>query len=154
MGILNTLETMLNVMERSKEVHILGVNVHQQYSQLSLRQTLFRAVTKSRELGIFPGYNERDSQLLLQETKAKWNQKNFLAVQFLAWKKALRGTLATTSLGFEYVHRKSPCEMLISGDDISNDVITLGTCFSMFVYIRACFHFVLIGVNLTAQLMG
>ena len=27
--------------------------------------------------------------------------------------------------------------MLIGGDDISNDVITLGTCFSMFVYIRA-----------------
>ena len=25
--------------------------------------------------------------------------------------------------------------MLIGGDDISNDVITLGTCFSMFVYI-------------------
>ena len=29
MGILNTLETMLNVMERSKEVHNLGVNLHQ-----------------------------------------------------------------------------------------------------------------------------
>ena len=28
--------------------------------------------------------------------------------------------------------------MLIGGDDISNDVITLGTCFSMFVYSRAC----------------
>ena len=27
--------------------------------------------------------------------------------------------------------------MLIGGDDISYDVITLGTCFSMFVYIRA-----------------
>ena len=27
--------------------------------------------------------------------------------------------------------------MLIGGDDISNDVITLRTCFSMFVYIRA-----------------
>ena len=27
--------------------------------------------------------------------------------------------------------------MLIGGDDISNDVITPGTCFSMFVYIRA-----------------
>ena len=26
--------------------------------------------------------------------------------------------------------------MLIGRDDISNDVITLGTCFSMFVYIR------------------
>ena len=39
-----------------------------------------------------------------------------------------------------YLHRKSLLEMLIGGDDISNDVITLGTCFSMFVYILAhCF---------------
>ena len=28
------------------------------------------------------------------------------------------------------------------------------TCFSMFVYICACFHFVLIGGNLAAQSMG
>ena len=47
------------------------------------------------------------------------------------------GELATTSLEFEYLRRKSQCEILIGGDDISNDVITLGTCFSMFVYIRA-----------------
>ena len=40
--------------------------------------------------------------------------------------------------------------MLIGEDDISNDVITLGTCFSMFVYIRALFRLTLIGVNLTA----
>ena len=39
--------------------------------------------------------------------------------------------------------------MLIGGDDI-----TLGTCFSMFVYIHACFHFAQIGGNLTAQSMG
>ena len=31
--------------------------------------------------------------------------------------------------------------MLIGEDGISNDVITLGTCFSMFVYIRARFRF-------------
>ena len=43
----------------------------------------------------------------------------------------------TTSLEFEHLYRKSRCEMLIGGDDISNDVITLDTCFSMFVYIRA-----------------
>ena len=43
------------------------------------------------------------------------------------------GELATTSLEVEYLHQKSRCEMLIGGDDISNDVITLGTCFSMFV---------------------
>ena len=62
--------------------------------------------------------------------------------------------LATTSLEIEYLNRKSLCEMLIGGDDISNDIITLGTCFSMFVYIRTSFHFVLIGGNLTAQSMG
>ena len=44
--------------------------------------------------------------------------------------------------------------MLIGGDDISNDVITLGTCFSMFVYIRARFRFALIGGNLTVQSPG
>ena len=37
-------------------------------------------------------------------------------------------------------------------NDISNDVITLDTCFSMFVYTRARFRFVLIGGNPTAQL--
>ena len=45
-------------------------------------------------------------------------------------------------------------EMMIVGDDIRNDVITLGTCFSMFVYIRARFRFALIGGNLTAQSTG
>ena len=40
-------------------------------------------------------------------------------------------------------------EMLIGGDDITNDVITLGKCFSMFVYIRARFPFALIDGNLT-----
>ena len=65
------------------------------------------------------------------------------------------GELATTSLEFEYLHRKSRCEMLIGGDDnISNDVITLGTCFSMFVNIRARFRFALSGGNLTAQSTG
>ena len=44
--------------------------------------------------------------------------------------------------------------MLIGRDDISNDVITLGTFFAMFVYVRALYCFVLIGGNLTAQLMG
>ena len=44
--------------------------------------------------------------------------------------------------------------MQIGRDEISDDVITLGTCFSMFVYIRAFFRFVVIAGNLTAQLMG
>ena len=42
--------------------------------------------------------------------------------------------------------------MLIAGDDFN--VITLDTRFSMFVYIRARFRFVLIGGNLTAQSTG
>ena len=37
---------------------------------------------------------------------------------------------------------------------ICNDVITLGMSFSMFVYICARIHFVLIGGNLTAQSTG
>ena len=83
---------------------------------------------------------------------------------FLASEKALRGALAaglekegefaTTSLEFQYLHRKGRCEDLIGGDDISNDVITLGTCFSMFVYIRARLCLALIGGNLTAQSTG
>ena len=64
------------------------------------------------------------------------------------------GELATTSLEFKYLHRKSRCEMLIGGDDIGNEVITLGTCFSMLSYIRTRFRFPLIGGNLTAQLTG
>ena len=44
--------------------------------------------------------------------------------------------------------------MLIGGDDISNDIITLGTCFSIFVYIITRFCLVLIGGNQTAQLTG
>ena len=64
------------------------------------------------------------------------------------------GELATTSLEFEYLHRKSPYKMLICGDDISNDVITFGTYFSMFAYILAHFRFLLIGWNLTAQSTG
>ena len=40
---------------------------------------------------------------------------------------------------------------MIGGDDISNDVIILGTCLSMFVYIRVRCCFALIGGNLTVQ---
>ena len=64
------------------------------------------------------------------------------------------GELATTSLEFEFPRRKSRCEMLIGGDDISNDAITTGTGFSTFVYIRPRFHFALIAGNLTAQSTG
>jgi len=44
--------------------------------------------------------------------------------------------------------------MLIGGDDISNDVITLARHFSIFAYICARFRFALIGGNLTAQSTG
>ena len=44
--------------------------------------------------------------------------------------------------------------MLIGRDDITNDIIILGMCFSMFVYIHDHFHFALIGGNLTAQSTG
>ena len=37
------------------------------------------------------------------------------------------GELASTSLEFEHLHRKSRYEMLIGGNDIANDVICLGT---------------------------
>ena len=44
--------------------------------------------------------------------------------------------------------------MLIGVDDISNDAITLGTCFSMLVYNCVHFRFALICENLTAQSTG
>ena len=54
----------------------------------------------------------------------------------IACKQALRGTLAggrekegelaTTTLEFEYLHRKSRWEMLIGRDDISCVIIKLG----------------------------
>ena len=56
-------------------------------------------------------------------------------------------------LWIEYLHGKSRCKMLIGRDD-SNNVITLGICFAMFVYIHGCFHFVLIGGNMTSQSTG
>ena len=50
--------------------------------------------------------------------------------------------------------KNSRCEVLIGGDDFSNDVITLRMCYSMFVYICTRFPFPLIGGNLTAQSTG
>ena len=47
------------------------------------------------------------------------------------------GQLSTTSLEFEYLHRKSRCEMLIGGDDIGIDVITLNTCLLTFALVSA-----------------
>jgi len=42
------------------------------------------------------------------------------------------GEFATMSPEFEDLLRNTRCEMLIGGDDISNDVITLGACFHVF----------------------
>ena len=77
-----------------------------------------------------------------------------LSEALLRWGPKKEGELATRNLEFEYPHRKSRCEMLIGGDDCSNDIITLGTCFSMFVHICARFRFSLIGGNLTGQSTG
>ena len=42
------------------------------------------------------------------------------------WLREKERGLANMSLEFEYLHLESWCKMLIGGDDISNDVITLG----------------------------
>ena len=65
--------------------------------------------------------------------------RNFGSTKSLACEQGLKGALAagqekegelaTTSLEFECLHSKSRCDMLIGGDDVSNDVITLGKCF-------------------------
>ena len=47
----------------------------------------------------------------------------------------MEGEFATILLEFEYLHKKNQCEMLIGGDDISNDIITLGTLF-----FNVCLH--------------
>ena len=65
----------------------------------------------------------------------------------LAARREKEEKLATTSPEFEYLHRKSRCEMPIGGNDISNDVITLA-------HIRARFRLALIGGNLKAQSTG
>ena len=65
-------------------------------------------------------------------------------------KKSLQLRLWNLNISIE----KNRFEMLIGGYDISNDVITLGSCFLMFVYIRARFCFALIGGDLTAQSTG
>ena len=58
------------------------------------------------------------------------------------------GELATTSLEFDYLHRKSRCEMLIGGDDIRNEALPLARVF------QCLFPLALIGGNLTAQSTG
>ena len=117
---------------------------------------------------IRPIKSHHSARVLRQVSRFLWVQchrfSSYFALQKLACEQALRsalaagrekeGELATTSLKFEYLHRKCRREMLIGGDDISNDVITLGKCFSMFVYIRARFPFAVIDGNLTVQSTG
>ena len=57
---------------------------------------------------------------------------NMLSAKTLAFEQALWGALSAG--------REEEGEMLIGGDDISKDVITLGTYLSMFVYICARFR--------------
>ena len=73
----------------------------------------------------------------------KWNRDKLASEQTqlrgaLAAGREKERELATTALEFEYLHCQSRCEMLIGGDDISNDVITLGTCFH--VFFSVCLH--------------
>ena len=48
-----------------------------------------------------------------------------------------KGNLATTSLEFEYLHRKRRCEMLIGRDDISNDLSRVFQCLLKFELVSA-----------------
>ena len=100
----------------------------------------------------------RDTLLFANDANQSFNST--LTVKDIAREQAFRGALGwggkgrrpckTTSLEFEYLHRENRCEILIGEDDITNDVITsFGTCFPMFVYIRARYCFALIGGNLT-----
>ena len=124
-------------------------------SYLSMRRVLlrynFKPRLKSHAFGIAGSVvtislkNER----MLTIEKPDWLACEQPLRGALAVGREKEGEIATTSLEFKYLHQKSLCEMLIGGDDISNDVIILGTCFSMFVYIRFCFA--LIGGNLTFQ---
>ena len=83
--------------------------------------------------------------------KQIFDQSEVLPRCGLAYKRALRralatgrekeGGLATTSLEFQYLHRKSQCEMLISGGYISNGIIQplagLFQCLFTFVLVSA-----------------
>ena len=47
------------------------------------------------------------------------------------------GELAPTCLEFEYLDRKSQCEKLIGGDDISNDLSRVFQCLFTFAPVSA-----------------
>ena len=92
------------------------------------------------------------------EELSEWDRKgyyNTCTTEFwhnLACQQALRAlwwpggkrkeSLPTTRLEFEYLHQKSRCKMLIGGDDVSDDVITLGACFHVFFNVFFSFAFV------------
>ena len=81
--------------------------------------------------------------LLHNQLQTRWqpflfNELKILNEHFLHLKvvtgQEKEGELATmcTSLEFQYLSPKSRYKMLIGRDDLSNDVITLGTCFHLF----------------------
>ena len=90
------------------------------------------------------------------EELSEWDRKRYYnTTEFwhnLACKQALQGALVagrekigepgTSSLEFEWLHPKCRSQMLIGGDDISNDVITLGACFHVFFNVFFTFAFV------------
>ena len=51
-------------------------------SKRAAKQLAKKKYTQGRWIGISPGYYEHGLQLLLQETRGKYHQKNFLVVQF------------------------------------------------------------------------
>ena len=122
---------------------------------------LYKINLKKKESTVEVTVRLLDSQAKSEEETIACSNASWLVWFFgfcFACEQALRGALLrgrekATSLQFEYLHQNR-CEMLIGGDDIGNDVITLCTCFSMFAYIGARFIFALIGGNLTAQTTG
>ena len=71
------------------------------------------------------------------------------------WRRVGRGRSACNYVSLIWISasKKSMQNADLRSDDVSNDIITLGMCFSLFVYICARFCFVLIGGNLTTQSM-
>ena len=110
----------------SDEVMIAFVRTHPNLVFLWHKGRNFRFIAISRLYKFYQGISAAGNG-------APLDSFSFLFVSF-PWRcdasdhvrREKEGELATTSLEFEYLHRKSRGEMRIGGDDISNDAITLG----------------------------